>query len=284
MSGETLPVVHDRRKASAYVKTGATLPPGATEVADAERDPGRTPVVLVHGTTGVAARDWFTLAPQLHNLGRPVFTFSWEPLVAEPGGPSATTVHTDALERLVDEVAERTGSRDVDLVGHSWGAVLARALVRRPRRAWTARRLVGLAPTYGGTTLLGLSRYADHTRASGARDWLDTHLPGWREQSAGSEVLTRLGDPELDALDAHVAYTSIVTRYDQVVTPYRAALDAEPRAEKVLVQDSCVTDFSDHVALVHDAVALWHVVRALEPEQAGRRPRGLVLPLVGGPL
>ena len=279
-----LPVVYDRRKAAAHAADGTLLPPGCLAPADATHDPDRTPVVLVHGTTGVAARDWFTLSPLLHNLGRPVFAFGWEPLAAEPGGPSATTVHADALERFVDEVAERTGSPDVDLVGHSWGAVLARALVRRPRPTWTVRHVVGLAPTYAGTTLLGLSRFADHTRASGARDWLDTHLPGWREQSAGSEVLTRLGDPELDALDEHVAYTSIVTRYDQVVTPYRAALDAEPRAERVLVQDSCVTDFSDHVALVHDAVALWHVVRALEPEQAGRRPRGLVLPLVGGPL
>ncbi|MXG88253.1 alpha/beta fold hydrolase [Nocardioides flavescens] len=277
MSEGPLPVVYDRRRGAAHART-ADLPPGA--VAPSELGPcDATPVVLVHGLDGVAARDWFTAAPLLANLGLPVVTFSWTS--DEPTLPCA-----GRLAALVDEVAERTGSDRVDLVGHSWGAVLARAVVRLPEHAATSplvRRLVGLAPTYAGTTLHGLAGLADHPRTEGARAWLDAHRPTWREQMAGSTVLDGLARPELDAHDAHVAYTSIVTRFDQVVTPYRASLTAEPRAEAVVVQDVCGSDLTDHVAITHDAVALWHVVRALAPGREGRRPRGLVLPFVGGP-
>jgi len=272
-----LPVVYDRRRGAAHART-ADLPPGA--LAPSELGPGGgTPVVLVHGLDGVAARDWFTASALLTNLGRPVVAFSWR-------SDEPTLDCARRLAALVDEVASRTGAAEVDLVGHSWGAVLARCVVRLPEHAATAplvRRLVGLAPTYAGTTLHGLTTLADHPRTEGARTWLDAHRPTWREQMAGSDVLAELARPEHDAQDAHVAWTSIVTRFDQIVTPYRAALEAEPRSEAVVVQDSCATDLTDHVAITHDAVALWHVVRVLAPGREGRRPRGLVLPFVGGP-
>jgi triacylglycerol esterase/lipase EstA (alpha/beta hydrolase family) len=278
VTGRPLPVVYDRRRGAAHART-ADLPPGAVAPGDLTATADLAPVVLVHGLDGVAARDWFTAAPLLANLGLPVVTFSWR-------SDEPTLDCARRLASLVGEVAERTGSDRVDLVGHSWGAVLARAVVRLPEHAATGRlvrRVVGLAPTYAGTTLLGLTSLADHPRTEGARTWLDEHRPTWREQVSGSDVLTEIARPELDAHDAHVAWTSIVTRFDQVVTPYRAALTAEPRAEAVVVQDSCRTDLTDHVAITHDAVALWHVVKALAPGREGPRPRGLVLPFVGGP-
>ena len=50
--------------------------------------------------------------------------------------------------------------------------------------------------------------------------------------------------------------TNVVTRFDEVVTPFRASCEAEPRARAIVVQDRRRLDFSGHVALLHGAVAL----------------------------
>ncbi|GIF07897.1 lipase [Actinoplanes siamensis] len=237
------------------------LPPGARRP-----EPGTAvssvPVILVHGTNGRSSCDWFTLAPLLANHGRDAYPFDWRR--ARPG-PDVSATHRHALElaAFVDEVRAATGAGRVDVVGHSWGAVIARYLVSclpGEPAAGAVRSLVGLAPTYGGTTLHGLLRHP-HRLPANLRRWLDAKIPTWREQLPGSAVLAAInGAPPAP----EVRFTTVVTRYDQMVTPYTASLTAVPGAEQVVLQDHARRAVVGHLGILHHPAALSQVLRALD--------------------
>lgn len=238
------------------------LPPGARTLDEVRRGPG-VPVVLVHGTNGRPSCDWFTLAPLLTNRGHDVYAFDWRRRVAGPDDPSATHLHALDLAAFIDQVRTVTGADQVDLVAHSWGAVLAEYLVcclPDQSAAGAVRRLVGLAPTYGGTTMLGLAAHHDRLPAR-ARHWLDTKIPTWSEQLPGSAVLSAIA--AAPPASPPVARTTIVTRYDQVVTPYTASLTAVPHATRVVLQDHDSRARVGHLGILHHRAALAQVARAL---------------------
>ncbi|GAA2682377.1 alpha/beta fold hydrolase [Actinoplanes palleronii] len=217
----------------------------------------KLPVVLVHGTNGRSVSDWFTLAPLLVNDGRDVFPFDWRR--ARPvGDVSATHHHAVELAAFVGEVRAATGAERVDLVGHSWGAVLGQYLVRclDGDAAGSVRSLVGLAPTYGGTTLHGVLRRPQHLPA-GVRRWLDAKIPTWVEQIPDSAVLRAI---QAAPAPPGVRSTTIVTRYDQMVTPYRASLRAVPGATPVVLDRRAVVG---HLGILHHPAALSRVLAAL---------------------
>ncbi|WP_436526613.1 esterase/lipase family protein [Actinoplanes sp. HUAS TT8] len=260
---DLLPVQYSRRAALRHrAEHPRGLPPGARSPESATAS-GTTPVILIHGTNGRSSSDWFTLAPLLANAGREVYPFGWRR--ARPTAEaSATHRHALELAAFVDEVRAATGADRVDVVGHSWGAVLARYLVRclpGEPAAESVRSVVGLAPTYGGTTLHGVLRRPDQLPA-GLRRWLDAKIPTWREQVPGSAVLTAIRSaPEA----ASTRFTTIVTRYDQMVTPYTASLAAAPDATQVVLQQHARRAIVGHLGILHHPAALAQVLRALDP-------------------
>ncbi|AEV88471.1 triacylglycerol lipase [Actinoplanes sp. SE50] len=261
MESPPLPVHYSRRAALRHRAAHPRgLPPGALTPATGAAT-GTIPVILVHGTNGRSASDWFTLAPLLANAGRAVYPFDWRR--ARPG-PDVTATHRHALDlaAFIDEVRATTGADRVDVVGHSWGAVLAGYLTRclpGEPAAGTVRTLVGLAPTYGGTTLHGLLN-RPHRLPAGLRRWLDAKIPTWREQLPGSPVLTAL---RTAPPPPSTRYTTIVTRYDQMVTPYTASLAAVPDATPVLLQDHARRAVVGHLGILHHPAALAQVLTAL---------------------
>ncbi|GAA2889613.1 hypothetical protein Acy02nite_58060 [Actinoplanes cyaneus] len=255
-----LPVHFSRRAALRHRAAHPRgLPPGARHPGDGSPATGPVPVILVHGTNGRSSSDWFTLAPLLTNHGRDVYPFDWRR--ARPAaGASATHRHALELAAFVDTVRTSTGSDRVDVVGHSWGAVLAHYLVRclpAEPAAGAVRTLVGLAPTYGGTTLHGLLRRPDRLPGN-LRRWLDAKIPTWREQVPGSAVLTAIHTaPAAPA----TRFTTIVTRYDQMVTPYTASLTAAPHATPVVLPCAAVVG---HLGILHHPASLTPVLHALD--------------------
>jgi triacylglycerol lipase len=233
-------------------------------------------VVLVHGTNGRSASDWFTLAPLLANHGRDVYAFDWHRYHPRPGDPSVTHVHALELAAYVDELQAVTGARRVDVVAHSWGAVVVQYLLRclSDQPAATAvRSLVGLAPTYGGTTVLGLARRPERFPAR-LRRWLDATDPIWTEQLPGSAVLASIAAAPPAPAHSPVRCTTIVTRYDRTVTPYTASLRAVPGAEQVVIQDLERRALVGHVGVLHHRAALAQVLRALrDGDSPGFRAR-----------
>ena len=66
-----------------------------------------------------------------------------------------------------------------------------------------------------------------------------------------------------------VKYTSIVTIYDEAVTPYKnGQLPAGPNVTNITLQRACPIDFAEHIGTSFDPNALRLVLNALDPVHA----------------
>lgn len=132
------------------------------------------PVILIHGTWENAYDNWSGLAPQLKKDGFCVFAPNlgraelWNKgglgsLLPNTFGVAPIEQSADQLGQVVDAVLRSTGAKQVDLVGHSQGGVMARyytkfgggADLAQPQRN-KVRKIITLGATNHGTTLGGM--------------------------------------------------------------------------------------------------------------------------------
>jgi triacylglycerol esterase/lipase EstA (alpha/beta hydrolase family) len=257
-----------------------TPPPGANDFACRPSAAHPRPVVLVHGTFENEADNWNALSPLLKNHGYCVFAFDYggafptDPI--QGTGPIATSA--GQLASFVDQVLSATGASQVDLVGHSQGGMMPRWYLKLLGGAAKVHALVGLSPSNHGTTLDGIGLLAGFF--PGATELVGAGCPACTEQLAGSSFLTTLnagGDTV-----SGVTYTVITTIYDEVVTPYTSAFLSGPAVTNITVQNGCVIDLSDHVAIAYDRRALYDVLNALDPADPLAVPCDATVPGVGG--
>ncbi|WP_235562024.1 triacylglycerol lipase [Marmoricola sp. Leaf446] len=203
-----------------------------------------TPVVLVHGTFGDSATLLRRLRGSLLAAGYCVFSINYGQRATAPIEDSAAE-----LRDVVDRVLAATGARKVSLVGHSQGGMMPRYYLRFLGGAAKVDDLVGLAPSNHGTrTPLLLT------------PGLSVLCPACRQQAAGSVFLQRLNAG--DETPGAVSYTTVVTRYDEVVVPYTSGfLDG---ATNVVVQQKCRAHLPGHLLLPSDGVAVRVVLHALD--------------------
>ncbi|GGN11475.1 lipase [Lentzea pudingi] len=275
-----LPVTYNALPAVAMtVSHPGAAPPGANEWSCRST---KRPVVLLHGTHVNMALNWNALSPLLKNNGYCVFALNYGGLRAgQVGGTEPIEDSGLELAEFVERVRMAIGADEVDLVGHSQGGLLAQYYVKFLGGAAKVHDVVGLAPTSHGSDAAGSSRWIwSLLQVSPAlRGLVEAADPAVLQQLRGSPFMDRMNSTP-DAVPG-VRYTTIATRYDGIVTPYRSQfLDG---GRNVVVQDLCANDFADHLALAFDHVALREVLNALDPPAA--RPPDCstpVLPLVGG--
>jgi triacylglycerol esterase/lipase EstA (alpha/beta hydrolase family) len=246
------------------------------------------PVVLVPGTWLNQADDFAAVSPLLADNGYCVYTTN---LGSAAGAILAQTgdIPTSASElaTVVGKVLSATGAAKVDLVGHSQGGgLLPRWYMRFDGGAGKVNALVGLAPSNHGTTVDGLQTLADDLGGvgvlGGAFDVLG--FPAASQQLVGSQVNATLDAGGGDTVPG-VAYTNIVSRNDEVVTPYtNQYLTAGPGAtvHNILLQNVCALDQGDHLSVVYDQIALRLMLNALDPSTAKQPACTPVAPVVGG--
>jgi triacylglycerol esterase/lipase EstA (alpha/beta hydrolase family) len=225
------------------------------------------PVVLVHGTLANSVDNWLAFAPNLVARGYCVFSLDYGQLPGVPVfyglGPVADSAQQ--LSDYVDTVLADTGASKVDLVGHSEGGMMPRYYLKFLGGAAKVNALVGIAPDNHGTTLDGITALADLYPAAAA---LVASLPqGLQDQIAGSAFLTKLnagGDTV-----SGVKYTVIVTKYDEIVTPYTSGYLSGSNVTNLLLQDSCSLDLSEHATIgLTDVIAFHLAANALDPAHA----------------
>lgn len=239
------------------------------------------PVVLVHGTFANQFNSWANLSPKLKAQGYCVFSFNYGKYRSGVGlGPEVygTGPVMDAARELSAfsaRVRTATGAPQVDLVGYSQGAIVARGYLKFFGGANAAnpaanqvKRLVSYAGTNHGTTISGLGTLTVQLGLLGVLGALTG--PAVIDQSIGSAYLTSLnaGGDTMPGID----YTILTTRFDQVSTPYRASfLAAGPGASvnNIVLQDGCLIDGSDHLSITYSLRASDYTLRALDPT----RPR-----------
>ena len=213
--------------------------------------------MLVRGT--FAATSWALLGPALAQRGYCVFRFDY-------GNDGTADIVTSAheLARFVDRLLARTGARRVSIVGHSEGGLMPRYYIRFLGGAAKVDDLVGLAPSNHGTdNPLALEGALLGCTACG------------QQLAWGSTFLSTLNAG--DETPAPVDYTTIETAYDEVVVPYTSAFLTGPaaRVTNVTLQARCPDDFSGHLDITLDPVALQWVENALSrpgPAAPGLRP------------
>ncbi|WP_267246063.1 esterase/lipase family protein [Streptomyces sp. PR69] len=227
------------------------------------------PVVLVHGTFGNSVDNWLGLAPYLVKRGYCVFSLDYGQLPNVPffHGIGPIDKSAEQLDAYVDKVLDATGAAEADLVGHSQGGLMPRYYLKFLGGADKVNALVGLAPSNHGSTLHGLTGLLSYF--PGVADLISEKTPALADQIAGSPFLTKLNEGG-DTVPG-VQYTVIATKYDEVVTPYRSSFLDGPNVRNVVVQDLCLLDFSEHVAIgLFDRIAFHEVTNALDPAHATR--------------
>ena len=105
-------------------------------------------------------------------------------------------------------------------------------------------------------------------------------LPAAADQMVGSAFMQKMATKP-DTV-AGVKYTTIVTKYDEVVTPYQSQFLTGTNVDNILLQDRCDKDYADHIAVAFDHIALQYVLNALDPANARTPTCSTVLPAVGG--
>ncbi|MGW7362559.1 esterase/lipase family protein [Streptomyces sp. NPDC054841] len=211
------------------------------------QDPSRPPAVLLHGF--VDNRSVFVL------LRRSLARHGWHHLESLNYSPLTCDIRTAAelLGRHVEEICERTGHREVDIVGHSLGGLIARYYVQRLGGDRRVRTLVTLGTPHSGTSVAPLA---------------SAH-PIVRQMRPGSPVLEELRQPAPGCRTRFVCFWSDL---DQLMVPLETACLKHP---DLLVRNVRVSGIG-HLALpVHPAVAAG-IREALESSDAEAGASGAV--------
>ncbi|MET7473129.1 alpha/beta fold hydrolase [Streptomyces sp. NPDC005648] len=187
----------------------------------------KPPVVLLHGF--IDNRSVFVLLRRsLAQHGRQqVESLNYSPLTCD------IRTAAELLGRHIEEICERTGSRQVDVVGHSLGGLIARYYVQRLGGDLRVRTLVTLGTPHSGTRVVPLA---------------NAH-PIVRQMRPGSELLEELTRP---APGCRTHFVSFWSDLDHLMDPLETACIDHP---DLMAQNVRVSGIG-HLALpVHPAVA-----------------------------
>ncbi|CCK27995.1 lipase [Streptomyces davaonensis JCM 4913] len=230
----------------------AALPPQGSP--DTHRLPTEThpPVVLLHGF--IDNRSVFVLLRRsLAQHGRHrIESLNYSPLTCD------IRTAAELLGRHIEEICARTGSRRVDVVGHSLGGLIARYYVQRLGGDLRVRTLVTLGTPHSGTKVVPLA---------------NAH-PIVRQMRPGSAVLEELAQP---APGCRTHFVSFWSDLDHIMDPLETACIDHP---DLLAQNVRVSGVG-HLALpVHPAVAAG-IRQALDSEPTGATEAAEVAPAGG---
>ncbi|WP_328494447.1 alpha/beta fold hydrolase [Streptomyces sp. NBC_00414] len=240
-------IAPERRRSPIPTQSLADLPDPdlcTDSTADAARlpAPDKPPVVLLHGF--IDNRSVFVLLRRsLAQHGRQqIESLNYSPLTCD------IRTAAELLGRHIEEICERTGRQEVDIVGHSLGGLIARYYVQRLGGDVRVRTLVTLGTPHSGTRVVPL---------------MNAH-PIIRQMRPGSGVLEELRKP---APHCRTRFVSFWSDLDQLMDPLETACVEHP---DLLVQNVRVSGIG-HLALpVHPAVAAG-IRQALDAEEETAR-------------
>ncbi|WP_408610080.1 esterase/lipase family protein [Gordonia insulae] len=287
-----LPVVYDFTEGirAELAHPGGSLP-GTNDFACRPTRQHPRPVILVHGSGGGRQTNWATLAPVLANAGYCVYAPTYGALTtvwpaSALGGLGPKVDSAWQIKTFVDRVMAATGAARVDIVGHSLGTEIPTYWMKYLGGRGKVEHYVSLAPYWrqgpdsddDRGESIAMFRHALGIPES-PRPPCPECVPAPRDLSFNEAV--RQPTPYLPG----VAYTNIVTRHDEIVTPYSSGiLDGPPGTDvrNIVVQDGCPADRSDHASITSNRRSAALVLGALDPAHAPPVPCVAVPPYTGG--
>ena len=207
------------------------------------------PVVLVHGTRADRTVNWAYMGPELAEAGWCVYSLD---LPDRGQAPIAESVA--ALARRVDEVRAETGAREVSIVGHSLGGIVARDYVKRGGGRHVVDDIVAMGTPHTG--------YYTEPPGDEVDKLYNTECPACFEMARGTPYMLGLNDG--DMTPGQASYTSIITEYDGVAVPKESQyLPAGKQVANIHLQTSCPEHVVDHLTLAVDPLVRDWIIDAL---------------------
>lgn len=246
----------------------ANPPAGANDFSCKPTQAHPDPVVLVHGLGATMAENWSYLSPLLAARGYCVFalTYGLDPRLPFFGGVIPIEQSAPELGAFVDRVLADTGAQRVDLVGHSEGTFMPQYWLKFLGGASKVNRYVAMTPLYAGSNVAQAATLRDLAGPLGLSqpilDLAGSVCGSCSEFLAGSPMVQKLSQG--GAAVPGIAYTTIMTRYDELVVPYTSGI-LPPPATNIVLQDVCPNDLDDHLAEAVDPVVAQTIFNALDP-------------------
>lgn len=212
--------------------SGATIPDGlvgkhvaTAPVNDPSCEPAPEhphPVIFLHGTSDNSTR-WQKAANALSGQGFCTWSFNYGK--RQDGRPNllghyATEDIDDSAKEIaatIDYILSATGAEKVDLVGHSQGGLHLKKFIAENGGGNKVGRVVGVAPTYHGTTLNGMDKMLRPMIERNPEFAEAVAGKAGVQQLIGSELVDRLN--KLPDTDGRVQYTNLYSSADTTATP-----------------------------------------------------------------
>ncbi len=220
----------------------------------------KDPVLLVSGTFTDPRNNYAWNYVPLFNARR--IPWCWVTVPDESTGD--IQVAAEYVVHAIRRMHRRSGDQ-ISILGHSQGGMSPRWALRFwPDTRRMVDDLIGMAPSNHGSSRGG-------SGSAPPRGYAATY-----QQTAGSRFLRALNSRR--ETFRGIDYTVIVTKYDEVVTPFRSGFLRRARGARVTnvaVQSICPANLSEHLAIgTVDAVAAALVINALA-RRGPARPRAI---------
>jgi triacylglycerol esterase/lipase EstA (alpha/beta hydrolase family) len=221
------------------------------------------PIILLNGTIATQGENWGVGAPVLANAGYKVYTFNYGNITDDPNFPVQSTDDIrSSAQQLSDEVTkvlEETGAPKVILIGHSQGGgILPAYYINNLDGADKVSQVIGIAPSNHGTDVSGLIGLQSLPVLGPLVTAFANALgPALEQQSVGNAFQQEVygnGDTRPGVL-----YTNIISKNDEIVTPYTQQLLDGPGVTNVVLQDLYPNLPAGHLGIVLSP-QVWSVV------------------------
>ncbi|HHY07081.1 MAG TPA: alpha/beta fold hydrolase [Corynebacteriales bacterium] len=205
------------------------------------------PVVMVHGTFSRQANQ----IDVTHMLNRKGFCVYGANIGYDPNnlvtkvqpdlyGTGDVEKTTQQLHEFVKLVKRRTGSKKVDIIGHSQGGLIIRNLITKYAPD-SIRVAIMLGGTHNGSTMSGLTTLAKPFLPDGVREITAPITgPAVSQQMIGSHFITELN--KYPNTSPGITYVVLVSPDDTQATPYKQGFMTPVKGSKVYnidVKDYC---------------------------------------------
>ncbi|KAF8942416.1 hypothetical protein BGZ47_006481 [Haplosporangium gracile] len=235
---------------------------------------GRRPVILVHATL-FTKESWAIFGPAIAEQGYCVYSLTygryWKTLLPMVGAIAPAVDNAKEVGAFAEKVLEATGASQADFVGHSQGGVLPRYWVQYQGGKGKMHTMIGLSAINHGTSWQGLAPILEKLKGmvkflTFNVDIVTKAAPALQDIMSTSKFVKDLnvhGETLPDVFQAN-----IVTKYDEIVSPYKSSFQSGPGVVNVVLQDLCEFAYVEHTLMVASKTTLRWVLNQLDPSTA----------------
>ncbi|KAG0378544.1 hypothetical protein BGX24_003524 [Mortierella sp. AD032] len=199
------------------------------------------PVILVHATL-FTKESWGIFGPK----------------IAEQGYFGA----------FAEKVLQATGASQADFIGHSQGGVLPRYWVQYQGGKGKMHSMIGISAINHGTSWQGLAPMLEKLKGmvqflTFNNDLVTKAAPALQDIMSTSQFVKNMnahGETLPDVFQAN-----IVTKYDEIVSPYKSSFQSGEGVVNVVLQDLCESAYVEHALMVTSKTTLRWVLNQLDP-------------------